>query len=104
MRKKNLGYDKENLVYFNMSDEVYESYETVKQELLKYPSILKVTKTSSIPTYGYAFSNSLWHWEGQDRYQKSHGSNGPGDTHQVIERIITMDIMGKYYWLPSRIF
>ncbi len=68
MRKKNLGYDKENLVwfYFGHSDQISERYETVRQELLKNPSILAVTQTANIPTYGYTFSNSLWHWEGQD--------------------------------------
>ncbi len=68
MRKKNLGYDKENLVwfYFGHSDQISERYETVRQELLKNPSILAVTRTANIPTYGYTFSNSLWHWEGQD--------------------------------------
>jgi len=68
MRKKNLGYDKENLVwfYFGQSDQVNERYETFRQELLKNPSILAVTRTANLPTYGYTFSNSLWHWEGQD--------------------------------------
>jgi ABC-type antimicrobial peptide transport system permease subunit len=68
MRKKNLGYDKENLVwfFFGRSDQVSERYETFRQELLKNPSILAVTRTANLPTYGYTFSNSLWHWEGQD--------------------------------------
>lgn len=68
MRKKNLGYDKENLVwfYFGNSDQISERYETVRQELLKSPAIQAVTRTANIPTYGYTFSNSLWHWEGQD--------------------------------------
>ena len=68
MRKKDLGYDKENLLYFYFgnSDEISERYETVRQELLKKPSILDVTRTSNLPSYGYTFSNSLWHWEGQD--------------------------------------
>lgn len=68
MRKKNLGYDKENLVYFYFGDneQISERYETVRQELMKNPSVLAVTRTTNIPTYGYTFSNSLWHWEGQD--------------------------------------
>jgi len=68
MREKNLGYDKENLTwfYFGHSEPISERYETVRQELLKNPSIIAVTRTANIPSYGYTFSNSLWHWEGQD--------------------------------------
>ena len=68
MRQKNLGYDKENLVYFYFgdSDEISKRYETVRQDLLSNPSILSVGRTNNIPSYGYNFSNSLWHWEGQD--------------------------------------
>jgi predicted permease len=66
MRNKKLGYDKEHLVYLGMRGDMREQFDAVKQELLAHPSILGVTASANVPTYGYSFSNSLWRWEGQD--------------------------------------
>ncbi len=66
MRNRKLGYDKEYMIYFRMRGDIREKFETVKNELLQNPNILGVTASSNVPTYGYYFSNSLWHWEGQN--------------------------------------
>jgi ABC-type antimicrobial peptide transport system permease subunit len=66
MRNMKLGYDKEFLIYKGMRGDVQAKFDSVKNELLQNPNILGVTATSSVPTYGYTFSNSLWRWEGQD--------------------------------------
>ncbi len=66
MKNRKLGYEKENMIYFGMRREIKEKYESVKNELLQDPNILGVTASSNVPTYGYSFSNSLWHWEGQN--------------------------------------
>ncbi|NIM57704.1 MAG: FtsX-like permease family protein [Candidatus Aenigmarchaeota archaeon] len=66
MRNMKLGYDKEFLIYKGMRGDVRAKFDSVKNELLQNPNILGVTATSSEPTYGYTFSNSLWRWEGQD--------------------------------------
>jgi ABC-type antimicrobial peptide transport system permease subunit len=65
LQSKDLGYDKENLVCLKIYNRVRPNYETIKLELQRHPGVAAVTGSSSLPTYGYQFSNSLWHWEGQ---------------------------------------
>ena len=66
MKNKKLGYDREHLVYFRMRGDVYNKFDAFKEELLRNTGISGVTASSNVPTYGYAFSNSLWKWEGQN--------------------------------------
>ena len=65
MRNKKLGYEKEHLLMSRMRGDMPQQFEAVKNELLKNPDILNVTAVASPPTYGYVFSNTLWHWKGQ---------------------------------------
>jgi len=65
MRNQKLGYDEEHLVYMGLRGDMRFQFEAVKNELKKDPNILGVTAASNPPIYGYAFSNSLWKWEGQ---------------------------------------
>ena len=66
MLNKDLGYDKEGIIYFGMPDGFQEHFESIKDEMLKSPSVLNMTRAGSMPTYGYNFSNSRFRWEGQD--------------------------------------
>ena len=66
MQNQDIGYDKENLVFFSAARQVRGQYDAFRNELVKNPSILNVARSSSSPTFGFTFSNSLWHWEGQD--------------------------------------
>ena len=66
LRNKKLGYDKEHMIYMGMRGEMRAKFDTLKNELLKNSNILGITASSNVPTYGYSFSNSLWHWEGQN--------------------------------------
>lgn len=66
MQNQDIGYDKENLVSFQAAPQVRQQYDAFRNELVKNPSILNVARSSSVPTFGFTFSNSLWHWEGQD--------------------------------------
>jgi len=65
-QNKRLGYDREFMFCIGIRGKVREKVESVKNELLRNPNILKVTTCSALPDHGYNFSNSLWHWEGQD--------------------------------------
>jgi len=66
MLNKDLGYDKEGIIYFGMTRGFQEHFESIKDEMLKLPGVLNMTRAGSIPTYGYNFSNSRFRWEGQD--------------------------------------
>jgi len=62
MRNQNLGFRKEHVVIIPMHDpEVKQDYEVVKGDLLKNPSILAVTASSSVP--GRPVSNIAYRME-----------------------------------------
>ncbi|PLX20076.1 MAG: hypothetical protein C0597_04700, partial [Marinilabiliales bacterium] len=65
LHNRDLGFDKKGVIIIPISEKVNSSYESVKNELLKNPSIHDVTRASFLPSMGYNFSNSLWSWEGK---------------------------------------
>ena len=66
MKNKKLGFEKEQILTIVMRGGFGQKFETVKNELLQNPNIVKVTATSNLPTSGYSFSNSLWDWDGKN--------------------------------------
>ena len=66
MLNKDLGYEKEEVIFFSMSDGFYDNFESIKDDMLGYPAVKAMTRTGGIPTYGYNFSNSRFRWDGQD--------------------------------------
>lgn len=62
---KNLGLDKENLVFTRMSRELAGKMELYKNELLKIPEVAKVTATSGNPI-SYGRSSGSAQWPGKD--------------------------------------
>jgi ABC-type antimicrobial peptide transport system permease subunit len=65
MRTKDLGFNKDHLVYLPVSGALREQYEAAKQELLKVPGISSVSLTSRTPLL-FGSSGSGWQWEGKD--------------------------------------
>jgi putative ABC transport system permease protein len=65
MRTKNLGYDKEQLIYLPLRDKAPLSYDVFKERLLRYPKILGVTATRHPPTSIIA-SDTHADWDGRD--------------------------------------
>ena len=60
---KNLGLDKENLVFINMSDQLTDKMETYKTELLALPGVSQVTMTSGNPiSYGRSSGSAQWEY------------------------------------------
>jgi len=66
MHNKDLGYEKENLIYLPVNREINQNYETFKTALSNYTHILNVTGTESLPTHGISFTNGMWRWEGKN--------------------------------------
>ncbi|MDN5201847.1 ABC transporter permease [Fulvivirgaceae bacterium BMA10] len=50
VRNKALGFDKENMLVLPISNEIYQKYESVKNQLLEQPGITTVTLSSRIPS------------------------------------------------------
>ena len=76
LRESDLGYDKENVVYFGIGMRFRQNFDTIKTELLSNADILNVTLTSIAP---YRWNTNAGygdvHWEGQ--------------THQQVKMVMT---------------
>jgi putative ABC transport system permease protein len=66
MRNKDLGFNKDHLVYVPVSGALREHYGAAKQELLKVPGISSVSLTSRTPLL-FGSSGSNWQWEGKSK-------------------------------------
>lgn len=64
MRNKDLGFNRDFLVYVPVSGALREHYDAAKQELLKVPGVSSVSLTSRTPLL-FGSSGSNWEWEGK---------------------------------------
>ena len=62
---KNLGLDKENMVFMNLSGNLSEKRTLFKNELMKIPEVTQFTTTSGNPL-SYGRSTGGAKWEGKD--------------------------------------
>ena len=65
VQSKNLGYDRENLIYMPMSGELIPKYSTFKDEALNMPGIQSITRITNTPT-DIGNSTGTVDWEGKD--------------------------------------
>jgi ABC-type antimicrobial peptide transport system permease subunit len=83
VRHKDLGFDKENVVYIPMkSGAIQENSENAKRDLLQHPNILNVTMSHNMPGF-IVGSGWYWHWPGQD----------PAGTVTVFETSVDYDFV-----------
>ena len=69
IQNKDLGLDKENLVYTLMEGDSKSKYEIVKKELLKHPGIQSASACHILPSEIYVWAGYL-DWEGREPDQK----------------------------------
>jgi ABC-type antimicrobial peptide transport system permease subunit len=65
MLNKELGYEKESMIYFIKRANVRTQYEAFKSELLEDPNITGITTSSDVPTYS-VHSTTAFSWEGKN--------------------------------------
>jgi hypothetical protein len=65
LSEMDLGFSRENVVYFNMDEELRPSYTALKAELLRNPDVVAVTKANH-SLAGVYTNGSSWDWEGKD--------------------------------------
>ena len=65
MQNKELGYDKNNLLYISLRGDLKESYNSIKDELTRLPEVSYVSSTSH-PPYMIGSNSSSIHWDGKD--------------------------------------
>jgi putative ABC transport system permease protein len=68
IQNRDLGFDRENLVYIGMNDRIAQNYQAIKNEMLQNPYILNVTRTFQIPSYNKYSADA--DWEGKDPSQQ----------------------------------
>ena len=64
MQNKDLGFDKDNVLYFSLRGDLARKYPTLKEELLKIPGVIHTTATDSPPGRRESFTNNI-SWEGK---------------------------------------
>jgi len=64
MRNKNLGFDKENVIYLEGNDELLNNYSVFRDRLLKNPNIVNIARTSEIPTEIWSIARGI-RWAGK---------------------------------------
>jgi len=65
LKNKNVGYDKEHLLYIPLSGGTKASYEVLKNELVKNGNIPGVTGSENVPS-SFGSNSSGAEWEGKD--------------------------------------
>jgi putative ABC transport system permease protein len=65
MMNKNLGYEKDSIVYFIKRANLRTQYDAFKSELLRESNIIGVTSSSDVPTYS-VHSTGGFYWEGKN--------------------------------------
>ncbi len=65
---KNLGLDKDNIVYLNLSSELQKKPEELKSELLRNPDIKNASVSNLLPIQVYS-NGGGWRWEGKNPNQ-----------------------------------
>ncbi|RPH34149.1 MAG: ABC transporter permease [Bacteroidales bacterium] len=71
IQNKELGYDKENLLYMPFDKNIGKKYEAFKKELLSNPSITNISRCSEIPSRIKNKMNGLT-WEGKTENTSGH--------------------------------
>ncbi|MFT3678996.1 MAG: ABC transporter permease [Ferruginibacter sp.] len=65
IQKKNIGYERENLLYVPIEGELAKNYGHFKEEAAKIPGVLAVSKMRNSPTVIEHHTNSIG-WQGKD--------------------------------------
>ena len=65
IKHKNLGFDREHLLYIRLEGRLLESITPLKNELLQFSGVQSVTAASHLPTGVYNNGHG-WDWEGRD--------------------------------------
>jgi ABC-type antimicrobial peptide transport system permease subunit len=60
LQEKDLGFDRENLVYIEMGPRIGENFDAVKSELISHPGIRNITRTFQVPSYNRLSAPAEW--------------------------------------------
>jgi len=66
IKNKDMGFDRDNIIYLNIPDNINKNYESVKNELLQNHNILNVSRSLQHPAY-IGSSVSKLDWDGKNQ-------------------------------------
>lgn len=66
IRNKNLGLNKDNVIYLNLSENLRNNFDTFKNEILTINNVSSVTRSSDIPTYTIHSAGGDWEGKSED--------------------------------------
>ena len=66
VKNKNLGYDKDNIVYMPIEGDLEDKIDLFKAKMLENPSITGFTMSSNTPLYMNSSTSGGFRWEGKD--------------------------------------
>ncbi|MGZ2370742.1 ABC transporter permease [Ancylomarina sp. YFZ004] len=67
LQDKDIGYQKDNIIYIEMMDDFHEHYAHLKENLIKIPGVLKVTAANQMPiNFSNATSDVTWNGKSKD--------------------------------------
>lgn len=66
LRDKDLGFNKENIVYVPVRGKIKDRYELIKKDLKLNPKVLGITITSHNQPTGVYSNGGGWNWEGKE--------------------------------------
>jgi ABC-type antimicrobial peptide transport system permease subunit len=64
LQDKDIGYQKDNIIYIEMMDDFHKHYSHLKENLIKIPGVLKVTAANQMPI-NFSNSTSDVSWKGK---------------------------------------
>ena len=65
IQTKNLGYDRENLIYIPLDGDLVAKYKVFKDEAMKMPGVQQITRITNAPT-NFGSTTGGVNWEGKD--------------------------------------
>ena len=66
LKNKDLGFDKNNMIYIQVHGKMMDRFGIIKHELLNNPNIEQLTRTSHYNPYTVGSNGGGWDWEGKD--------------------------------------
>ena len=66
VKDKNLGYNKDNLIYLPIEGDLAGKLDVFKSRMLENPNIKSLTTTSAVPIYLSSSTSGGFRWEGKD--------------------------------------
>ncbi|MFC1725996.1 ABC transporter permease [candidate division KSB1 bacterium] len=84
-RTRDLGYKKENLIYFLNREDFQNNFSSIKEDLLKNPNIISITKTQLLPIKMYQPVKQV-NWEKKD----------PGEEIYMHDIIVSYDYIKTF--------